>query len=97
MTGQDQVKLEQNVLWYPATRGNSCFTDLIASGFYMFHPLNTSNATEANDNPTFTIYEGELVQEIHQVLSGWVGQVVRLYKGQDHLELDWVVGPVPIE
>lgn len=92
-----QMRLEQNVLWYPATRGNSCFTDLIASGFYMFHPLNTSNATTVSGQPSYTIYDGELVQEIHQIVGDWVGQVVRLYKGQDYLEIDWVVGPVPIE
>ena len=41
-------------------------------------------------------FSGDLVQEIHQHYNGWVGQVIRLYKGQDHIELDWVVGPIDI-
>ena len=40
---------------------------------------------------------GNLVQEIHQRYNSWVGQIIRLYMGQNHVELDWVVGPIPIE
>lgn len=40
---------------------------------------------------------GELVQEFHQIYNPWVSQVIRLYKGQEHVELDWVVGPIPVE
>jgi lysosomal alpha-mannosidase len=40
---------------------------------------------------------GELVQEIHQIYNSWVGQTIRVYKGQEHVELDWVVGPLPVE
>jgi len=41
------------------------------------------------------VFQGELVQEIHQSYNDWVGQTIRLYKGQDHVEIDWVVGPIP--
>ena len=40
---------------------------------------------------------GELVEEIHQIYNSWVGQTIRIYKGQEHVELDWVVGPLPVE
>lgn len=40
---------------------------------------------------------GKLVQEVHQYHNQWIGQVIRLYKGADHVEFDWVVGPIPIE
>jgi lysosomal alpha-mannosidase len=39
---------------------------------------------------------GPLVQEIHQFYDSWVSQVIRIYRGQEHVELDWVVGPVPV-
>jgi len=42
-------------------------------------------------------YLGDLVEEIHQTVNDYVGQIIRLYKGQDYIELDWVIGPVPIE
>lgn len=45
----------------------------------------------------FFFKKGELVQEVHQYHNEWIGQVIRLYKGVDHIELDWVVGPIPIE
>lgn len=37
-----------------------------------------------------------LVQEVHQNFSAWCSQVVRLYPGQRHLELEWTVGPIPV-
>lgn len=40
---------------------------------------------------------GELVQEIHQTFNEFIGQIIRLYKGQGHVEFDWVIGPIPIE
>ncbi len=42
-------------------------------------------------------FTGDMVQEIHQSYNNWAGQTIRLYKGQDHVELDWVVGPIPVE
>ncbi|XP_025771568.1 lysosomal alpha-mannosidase [Puma concolor] len=40
--------------------------------------------------------ETPLVQEVHQNFSAWCSQVVRLYRGQRHLELEWTVGPIPV-
>nr|XP_051693851.1 lysosomal alpha-mannosidase isoform X5 [Oryctolagus cuniculus] len=40
--------------------------------------------------------ETPLVQEVHQNFSAWCAQVVRLYRGQRHLELEWTVGPIPV-
>jgi len=36
------------------------------------------------------------VQEVHQNFSAWCSQVIRLYPGQRHLELEWTVGPIPV-
>lgn len=38
-----------------------------------------------------------LVQEVHQNFSAWCSQVVRLYRRQRHLELEWMVGPIPVK
>ena len=40
--------------------------------------------------------KGPLVQEVHQS-SGWISQVIRLYKGQPEVEVEWVVGPIPVD
>nr|XP_054394464.1 lysosomal alpha-mannosidase isoform X8 [Pongo abelii] len=48
-------------------------------------------------SPALTIEnETPLVQEVHQNFSAWCSQVVRLYPGQRHLELEWSVGPIPV-
>lgn len=40
---------------------------------------------------------GPLVQEVHQYYDSWVTQVIRIYRGQEHVEFDWVVGPIPVK
>ena len=42
-------------------------------------------------------FQGKCVQEVRQVFSPWVTQSVRLYKGQSYAEVEWTVGPIPIE
>ena len=41
--------------------------------------------------------QGRQVQEMHQVLSSWASQVVRLYEGERFVEFEWTVGPIPIK
>lgn len=48
-------------------------------------------------NLILRVFVGKLVQEIHQRYNSWVGQIIRLYMGQDHVELDWIVGPISVE
>lgn len=40
---------------------------------------------------------GPLVAEIHQVWTPWVSQVIRVYKEELTLEMEWLVGPIPIK
>ena len=42
------------------------------------------------------VQPGELVQEVHQTFNEWASQVVRLYAGADHVEIEWTVGPIPV-
>ena len=55
-----------------------------------------------NNNATLKCFTGTLVQEIHQKYNDWVGQVIRIYQEHDgsygdHIEMDWVVGSIPVE
>lgn len=46
----------------------------------------------------FIFYKpGPIVQEIHQECNRWVSQVIRKYDGEDHIEFEWLVGPIPDE
>lgn len=38
-----------------------------------------------------------VVQEVRQWFAPWVSQVVRLYADSRALELEWTIGPLPIE
>lgn len=40
---------------------------------------------------------GPVVQEIHQTINEWVSQVVRIYPEEEHIEFDWLVGPIPVK
>lgn len=33
---------------------------------------------------------------MHQTINDWVSQVLRLYKGEPYLEVEWMVGPIPV-
>lgn len=46
--------------------------------------------------PTPMCPQTPFVQEVHQNFSAWCSQVIRLYPGQRHLELEWTVGPIPV-
>lgn len=42
-------------------------------------------------------FKGDLVEEIHQSVNDYVGQIIRFYKEVDYIEFDWVIGPIPTE
>ena len=44
---------------------------------------------------TSVCYQGDVVQEVQQQFTPWLGQVVRLYKGLQAAEFSWTVGPIP--
>ena len=41
--------------------------------------------------------QGECVQEVVQEFSDWASQVIRLYTGNQHAEIEWTVGPIPFK
>ena len=82
----------QGLAWYEGFSGTD---HTPPSGAYLFRP------TELRPNPVgwnakeTRVVKGPLVQEVHQT-SGWISQVIRLYKGQPEVEFEWVVGPIPV-
>uniref|UniRef100_M3Y0G5 Alpha-mannosidase n=1 Tax=Mustela putorius furo TaxID=9669 RepID=M3Y0G5_MUSPF len=93
--------LDQNLLlpvrqafyWYNASVGNSLSSQ--ASGAYIFRPDRQKPLIVSHWAQT-RVVKTPLVQEVHQNFSAWCSQVVRLYPGQRHLELEWTVGPIPV-
>ncbi|CAL1260740.1 unnamed protein product [Larinioides sclopetarius] len=66
-----------------------------ASGAYAFNPQHDT-AYPLAENITFRVYKGPLVEEVHQFYTPWITQIIRLSKGQNHVEFDWIIGPIPV-
>lgn len=70
--------------------------DNTASGAYIFRPL-TEEAISFTDKIIYRVTEGELVDEVHQIFNSWITQIIRVYKNENYIEFDWLVGPIEIQ
>ncbi|XP_065339498.1 lysosomal alpha-mannosidase-like [Cloeon dipterum] len=89
--------VSQDFQYYEAVEGDNLGADRRASGAYIFRPVNNQKIPVSGSPPIIETYSGELVSEIHQVWNEWVSSVTRIYKGVNHVELEWTVGPIPID
>ncbi|WRX19689.1 Glycoside hydrolase family 38 [Theobroma cacao] len=65
------------------------------SGAYIFRPNGTYLIKP--EQASLTVIRGPLVQELHQQINPWIFQTTRLYKEKEHVEVEFIVGPVPID
>jgi lysosomal alpha-mannosidase len=73
------------------THGETDITKLIIPFRNFTKAFKTENHIKENT------FSGDIVDEIHQTFSSWISQVVRIYKQENHVEFEWLVGPIPIE
>ena len=88
---QTTVELHQSLGYYLSYQGEGA-----RSGAYLFRP------TESAVHPIATtvvmkLIRGKVVQEVHQTFSSWAKQVFRLYKDSQYVEVEWTVGPIPLD
>ncbi|XP_052022231.1 lysosomal alpha-mannosidase isoform X2 [Apodemus sylvaticus] len=88
------LEVSQGFFWYNASVGDGKSSQ--ASGAYIFRP-GARKPRPVSRWAQISLVKTDLVQEVHQNFSAWCSQVIRLYKGQRHLELEWTVGPIPVE
>lgn len=88
------LPVSQGFFWYNASTGDGKSSQ--ASGAYIFRP-NHLKPMPVSRWAQVHLVKTALVQEVHQNFSAWCSQVVRLYPGQRHLELEWMVGPIPVK
>ncbi|XP_057481162.1 alpha-mannosidase At3g26720 [Actinidia eriantha] len=67
-----------------------------ASGAYIFRP-NGTFPIESEGQVSLTIMRGPLVDEVHQQLNPWIYQITRIYKGKEHAEVEFNIGPIPVD
>ena len=85
--------LNQAFYWYNASIGNEESPQ--PSGAYIFRP-NKSEPILISQGQKTELFKGPLVQEVRQVISPFISQVIRLYTGQRHAEFEYTVGPIPV-
>ncbi|CAL2049969.1 unnamed protein product [Caenorhabditis brenneri] len=66
------------------------------SGAYIFRPK-AQQPIALSSQLTLEIKKGSVVNEVRQKVNQWVSQVIRLPKGKNYLEFEWIVGPIPKE
>ncbi|XP_009591416.1 probable alpha-mannosidase At5g13980 [Nicotiana tomentosiformis] len=94
---QVRSSLEQSFSYYSADDGSKdAWKDLQASGAYVFRP-NGSFPINSEKKVPVTILQGPLLDEVHQNISSWIYQITRVYKEKEHVEVEFTVGPIPID
>ena len=88
------MKVSQNLTYDRGAVGNNSRAENRASGAYIFRP-DGQQPTSLGDPVSSHLVHVPLVQEIHQRFNNWTSQVIRLYKGQASVGLEWMVGPLP--
>lgn len=83
-------------MYYIGAKGNNSGDINRASGAYIFRP--SPDEPDAQSFPVAAVitetYKGLVLDEYHQVFSDWAKQVVRVYKEEELIEFEWIVGPI---
>ncbi|KAJ8771037.1 hypothetical protein K2173_023362 [Erythroxylum novogranatense] len=85
------IPVQQSYLWY----GSSSDTQQ-SSGAYIFRP-NGAPPTVVSRSVPVKVIRGPLVDEVHQQFSSWIYQVTRVYKDKEHAEIEYTIGPIPVD
>uniref|UniRef100_A0A6N2M9Q3 Alpha-mannosidase n=1 Tax=Salix viminalis TaxID=40686 RepID=A0A6N2M9Q3_SALVM len=88
--------VEQSFSFYSGYNGTGNDKDPQNSGAYIFRPNGTSPIKPKSQVP-LTVMRGPVLDEVHQQVSEWIYQITRLYKGREHVEVEFIVGPIPVE
>ena len=74
--------------------------DTQSSGAYIFRPSVPKQELQiiAPDPSKSFVYKSDLVTEVHSTMAnGWIQQITRVYPSQDYVEIEYTVGPIPID
>ncbi|KAK7290561.1 hypothetical protein RIF29_05069 [Crotalaria pallida] len=88
------ASVEQSYSYYSGNDGTD--KDPQASGAYVFRP-NGSFPIKPDHQVSFTVLRGPILDEVHQQLNPWVSQITRIFKGKEHAEVEFTVGPIPVD
>jgi lysosomal alpha-mannosidase len=95
--GGEKSKLSQNFIYYKGAVGNNEIFENRSSGAYIFRPDPKTAEKIIAKQASIEVFKGEQVDEVHQVFNEWLSQVVRVYKTENFVEFEWLVGSIPID
>ncbi|KAG5675727.1 hypothetical protein PVAND_005607 [Polypedilum vanderplanki] len=90
-------KLSQNFIYYKGAVGDNEIFENRSSGAYIFRPDPKSSEKIIAKQASIDVIRGELVDEVHQTFNEWLSQVVRVYKTENFVEFEWLVGSIPVD
>lgn len=90
-------KISQNFVFYSGAVGNNENFDNRSSGAYIFRPDPKTKEKLVTKEAKIEVFRGDQVDEVHQTFNEWISQIVRVYKTENYVEFEWLVGPIPIE
>ncbi|KAH6829428.1 Glycosyl hydrolase family 38 protein [Perilla frutescens var. hirtella] len=85
------ISLDQSYSYYVGSTD-----ELQASGAYVFRP-NGTYPIQSGEKTPLTVFRGPLYDEVHQTINPWIYQITRVYKDKEHAEVEFTVGPIPID
>ncbi|XP_037711114.1 lysosomal alpha-mannosidase [Drosophila subpulchrella] len=88
--------IQQSFGVYKGFRGNNDEAKNRSSGAYVFRPDGDIEVLN-NNKVELTFYNGSIVKEVHQHVNEWISQVIRIYDEVNHVEFEWLVGPIPAD
>ncbi|CAL0332951.1 unnamed protein product [Lupinus luteus] len=56
-----------------------------------------NDGTDKDPQASFTVLRGPVLDEVHQQVNPWVSQITRIFKEKEHAEVEFAVGPIPID
>ncbi|KAG8385026.1 hypothetical protein BUALT_Bualt04G0180100 [Buddleja alternifolia] len=85
--------VQQSFSFYSGYNGTD--EDPQSSGAYVFRP-NGTFVIKPQKQGVLSVMRGPLINEVHQQINPWIYQINRLHKGKEHVEVEFIVGPIPI-
>ncbi|XP_052781407.1 lysosomal alpha-mannosidase-like isoform X1 [Mya arenaria] len=90
------INVTNDIVYYNGMPGNCSKGEFQPSGAYIFRPNGTSPQKWTGPSSAMSIV-GPLVDEVHMEFSPWATQVTRQYKDEPYVEVEWTVGPIPVQ
>ncbi|XP_062151727.1 probable alpha-mannosidase At5g13980 [Alnus glutinosa] len=86
--------VKQSYSYYSGYNGSD--KDPQNSGAYVFRP-NGTFPIKPERQVALTVMRGPIIEEVHQQINPWIYQITRLHKEKEHGEVEFIVGPIPVD